>query len=108
MDYWQNRITMKKLCQILRMVLKKSQSQPLNHTEQYYLGLSKYYLGEFKLADSSFAIVLIATPNYAQGWLWRARSNTSLDSAQLQGLAKPHYEKYVEIASTDPERNKSI
>ncbi|MBK7231216.1 MAG: tetratricopeptide repeat protein [Saprospiraceae bacterium] len=86
--------------------LKKSQSQPLNHTEQYYLGLSKYYMGEFKLADSSFAIVLIATPNYAQGWLWRARSNTSLDSAQLQGLAKPHYEKYVEIASTDPERNK--
>ncbi|MBK9270914.1 MAG: tetratricopeptide repeat protein [Saprospiraceae bacterium] len=96
----------KKYAKASQWYLKKEIAQPLNNTEQYYLGLSRYYNSEYNLADSSFAKVVTSTPAYAQGWLMRARCNTALDSAQLNGFAKPFYEKYEEIASADPEKNK--
>lgn len=85
---------------------QKHEISGLNNTEEYYLGLSRFYLGEYGLADSSFMKLLELTPQYGQGWLMRARCNTALDSGQVLGLAKPFYEKYAEIASVDAERNK--
>jgi len=36
----------------------------------------------------------------------RARCNNSLDPDNVQFLSKPFYEKYIEIASIDKEKNK--
>lgn len=90
----------------LEWYTKKQNLQALNNTDQYYLGLCLYYLGYYSRADSSFAKVVELTPNYAQGWLMRARCNNSLDPDNVQFLSKPFYEKYIEIASIDKEKNK--
>ncbi len=85
---------------------KKSESAPLNSTELYYLGLAQYYSDQFASADSAFAKINEMTPSYAQGWLMRARVNNNIDPERKLFLAKPYYEKYIEIASSDFEKNK--
>lgn len=61
-------------------------------------------------ADSVFAVVVEKAPDSHQGNLWRARINSSLDPETTQGLAKPYYEKVVEmvLAKDDPTRYKSV
>jgi len=41
------------------------------------------------------------SPKYASGFLWRAKTNAFIDSTSKAGLAKPHYEKYIEVAAAD-------
>jgi len=50
-------------------------------------------------ADSVFAKVITLDPTNYRGYVWRARSNFSLDPETLQGLAKPFYEQtpYAEL-----------
>ena len=87
--------------------MRKGELQPLINTEQYYLGLSLFYEAKYLEADSSFTKVVTLTPNYAQGWLMRARCNTAMDSAQAAGLAKPFYEKYAELTSVEPDKSRT-
>ncbi len=81
--------------------LKKNVIKELNSTDRYYLGLSQFYQEAWSRADSSFAKVLELTPNYAQGWIQRAKCNTNLDPDNVNFLAAPYYEKYIELASPD-------
>ncbi|MEP7197637.1 MAG: tetratricopeptide repeat protein [Saprospiraceae bacterium] len=86
--------------------VKKNTINPLNNNEMYYLGLSQFNSEAYSRADSSFAKVLEITPNYAIGWLMRARSNYNLDPDNVNFLAKPYYEKFIEIAELDKEKQK--
>ncbi|NOT36146.1 MAG: tetratricopeptide repeat protein [Saprospiraceae bacterium] len=81
--------------------VKKNGFKALNNSELYFLGLSQYNSEAYSRADSSFTKLLEITPNYALGWLYRARCNYELDPGNVNFLAKPYYEKYVEIASLD-------
>jgi len=87
--------------------LKKANSSKLNNSELYYLGLAYYNLDANQQADSTFAKVLEITPTYAQGWLMRARANRGMDPDNTLFLAKPFYEKYIELAGSDKEKNKA-
>lgn len=69
--------------------------------DHYNLGRSYYYNNQFPSADSSFMKVNELSPKYASGWLWRADANSHIDSTSEAGLAKPYYEKYIEIAEAD-------
>ncbi|MDQ3143050.1 MAG: tetratricopeptide repeat protein [Bacteroidota bacterium] len=86
---------------------KKESSQSISNTDQYFMGLALYYTDHYHAADSSFAKVLELTPNFPNGWLFRARVANAIDSNQVQFLAKPFYEKFVELASIDPTKNKN-
>jgi len=61
-------------------------------------------------ADSAFAKVSELSPTSHLGMLWRARSNAMLDPQTTQGLAKPYYEKVVEMltANTDNKNKKDL
>jgi len=54
----------------------------------------KHYLAE---ADSAFAVVSERIPESHLGFLFRARTNSLLDPTADLGLAKPYYEKTLEI-----------
>ncbi|WP_400192426.1 tetratricopeptide repeat protein [Hymenobacter sp. B81] len=56
---------------------------------------------QYQQADSLFNVVLTARPTYAAGHLLRAQVNTNLDPETKQGLAKPHYEKYIELSKAE-------
>ncbi len=86
---------------------RKMDDKPLTNTEEYYLGLSYYYIDSLVLADSSFARVLRTTPNYIQGYVKRAQIATKLDSTETtQYLALPYYLKMAEVGELDADKNK--
>jgi tetratricopeptide (TPR) repeat protein len=61
-----------------------------------------YYNGEdFKTADSAFATIIKRNPNYVPAYLWNARTYAKMDPDSKLGLAKPKFEKVVEVAKSD-------
>ena len=48
-------------------------------------------------ADTIFAEVAVEAPDSYLGNFWRARTNSAIDPETTQGLAKPYYEKVVEM-----------
>ena len=65
---------------------------------------------KYTQADSVYNVILTAKPTYAPGVLARARTNNNLDPDSKKGLAKPYYERYVElskVAGADPAKFRS-
>jgi len=61
-----------------------------------------------KEADSLFAKVEELAPTMPQGSFWRARTNAALDPDSKQALAKPYYEKTLQIINGDKTKNISL
>jgi len=70
-------------------------------TDYFNLGRSYFFSTNYMSADTAFSKVNELSPKYASGFLWRAKANSFIDSTMTLGLAKPHYEKYIEVASAD-------
>ncbi|NDK54724.1 tetratricopeptide repeat protein [Pontibacter fetidus] len=60
----------------------------------------------YKKADESYANVTKTNPTYAYGHLWRGRANYYLDPNSKAGLAKPHFEEFIKLASAEPAKYK--
>jgi tetratricopeptide (TPR) repeat protein len=61
-----------------------------------------YYNGEdFKTADSLFAAMTTKYPKYVPAYLWHARTFSKMDPDTKLGLAKPKFEKVIEVAKSD-------
>jgi tetratricopeptide (TPR) repeat protein len=70
-------------------------------TDYYNLGRAYYLMKEYGKSDSAFGKVTSLQETWAPGWLWRGKANAGLDPDSKQGLAKPYYEKYIELVSAD-------
>lgn len=88
--------------------LEKATQAPLTVSELVYLGLTQKNQNKLLKADSTYATVLTMSPKYDFGWLTRAQINNLMDTSTTKKLylAKPFYEKYIELASVDPVKNK--
>lgn len=73
----------------------------LTSADYFNLGRAAYQLKDFNRADSAFAKVTEVQPSWPNGFQWRARSLVQIDSTSDLGLAKPHYEKYIELSIAD-------
>lgn len=86
--------------------------------DSFYLGMSHYFDYAAKKAanqnpskdilvkaDSAFAYVAERSPTTAEAYLYRGRTNRLMDDTDdSQGLAQPHYEKYIEtVTVTKPD-----
>ena len=61
-----------------------------------------YYNGEdFKTADSLFSSMTKKYPNYIPAYLWNARTFSKMDPDTKLGMAKPKFEKVIEVAKSD-------
>jgi tetratricopeptide (TPR) repeat protein len=69
-------------------------------------GRALYFNKEYPKADSVFTILTEVKPTYAPGYLWRGRVNANIDPESVNGLAKPYYEKFIELCKGDTEKNK--
>ncbi len=97
----------KKYEQAAKYYLLKGAEKPLSVADNYYLGLSYFYLDENVKSDSVFIKVLEVTPDYAPGWMMRARVGNRLDTAETKlYLPKVPYENYIKYAAADPVKNK--
>ncbi|HEU4574817.1 MAG TPA: tetratricopeptide repeat protein [Chitinophagaceae bacterium] len=83
-----------------------SAKNPTN-LDLYNWGLALYTGQAYQQADSIFAQYEEKYPDQVYGYLWRAMCNALIDSTMELGLAVPHYEKLIEVASKDSVANKS-
>jgi tetratricopeptide (TPR) repeat protein len=71
-------------------------------TNDYFrMGQAYYQLQQFGKADTAFMEITVKQPKLITGYVWRAKANSSLDPDLAQGLAKPYYEKVVELGEVD-------
>lgn len=76
--------------------------------EQYMRIGRAYYSGEkFKSADSVFSAVAAKSPKYVPAYLFTARTYSKMDPDTKLGLAKPKFEKLLEIAGPDSSKYNS-
>ena len=65
---------------------------------------SYYYSGNYKMADSMNAIIIEQAPKSPTGYLGRAKAILQMDTTAT--LAKPFFEKYLEVVKLDDAKNK--
>ena len=85
---------------------RKKTEQPTSAYDLFYLGHSYYLDGDYLEADSAFTQLSELQPNSTLGYLYAAKSRAQYDSTGTSGIAVPMYEKYIQIALEDPEKNK--
>ncbi len=61
---------------------------------------------EYAKADSALIMLSTKAPNLAIAYFWRARVNSNFDPESEAGLAKPFYEKFIELAKGEPDKFK--
>ncbi len=81
---------------IRRAMVELSLGELYNMAQCYYAGPKNY-----TEADTLFAQVAEKSPEYAPAYLWRARCNYQMDSKNELWLAKPHYNKVLEVVVGD-------
>ncbi|WP_046244870.1 tetratricopeptide repeat protein [Hymenobacter terrenus] len=67
-------------------------------TDQFRLATAFNNSKQYTQADSVYGIINTAKPAYAPAYLARAQVNASKDPEAKQGLAKPYYDKYIELS----------
>jgi tetratricopeptide (TPR) repeat protein len=71
----------------------------LNANDYFSKGRAYYYKKDFINADTCFGSVIKFQPALPIGYLWRAKASIQLDPDSKLGLARPYYEKYVELTT---------
>ncbi|HZY81849.1 MAG TPA: tetratricopeptide repeat protein [Cyclobacteriaceae bacterium] len=72
----------------------------------YSLGRAYYYNENFQQSDSTFRKLIDLQPTMTVGYLWAGRSNAQLDPDTEKGLAKPFYEKLIEIGQATADKSR--
>jgi len=71
-------------------------------TNDYFrMGQSLFQTQQYGKADTAFSKVTESQPKLMTGHVWRAKANANLDPDSKLGLAKPYYEKVVEMGEVD-------
>jgi len=80
---------------------------PANEKVDDYMQIGRaFYVGEkYKSADSVFNIVLKKSPDYQPALVYIARTYTRMDPDSRMGLAKPKFEKLLNVAQKDSIKN---
>lgn len=73
----------------------------------FYTGYAFIKAQEFNTADSVFNVYSTTYPDETFGHYWQARAKSALDTSGTEGLAVPHFLKFIEVASKDSVTNKS-
>ena len=85
---------------------KKIDSDAPSASDWFNVGNSYYRAKNFIQAKAAFYKVVEIKPEAATGHLWCSKALLGMDPEQKTSSAKPFYEKYIEIASLNPEKNK--
>jgi tetratricopeptide (TPR) repeat protein len=75
--------------------------------DQYRLAAAYGSAKQYTQADSVFNIINTAKADYVPAYIARAKVNAAMDPDASKGLAKPYYEKYIELGNADPAKYKA-
>ena len=82
-----------------KMIETKKESAKAN--DWFMLGKSYFFNKNYPDADTAFAKLNELSPAYLSGYLWRAQNLMQIDTSSKEGLAKPFYEKVIELGTAD-------
>jgi tetratricopeptide (TPR) repeat protein len=93
---------------ILEAKLKrqKAKGAKINPQDYYTVALNYYKAEKYDLADTNLAQVNIYYPTWIGGYKFRALTNIKLDPKSEKGLAKPYWEKVIQLGEADKSANK--
>lgn len=86
--------------------LMSTRTRPLSQ-DYYALGRAYYFTQQYEEADTVFQKLIAMQPAMAVGYLWEARTKANLDPESEQGLARPYYEKVIEITTANPDKGRN-
>ena len=72
-----------------------------NTEEMLRIGRAYYNSEKYTTADSVFAAIIAKSPDYVPAYLWTANTYSKMDPDLKMGLAKPKFEKLIEVAKGD-------
>ncbi len=87
--------------------LIKKRQKPVSQ-DFFKIGQSYYINKQYGKADTVFQKLTELQPNISIGYLWQARAKSQLDPDSEKGLAKPYYEKVIEKANPEKEKNNLV
>jgi tetratricopeptide (TPR) repeat protein len=76
-----------------------------NTEELLRIGRAYYNAEKYKTADSVFTALTVKSPDYVPAYLWIANTYSKMDPDTKLGLAKPKFEKLIEVAKRDSIKN---
>lgn len=71
------------------------------------IGRAYYNGNNLKAADSVFNVIVAKNPDYLEAYVWSARTNSKMDPDYKLGLAKPKFERVLQVAGKDSLANSS-
>ncbi|NML37013.1 hypothetical protein HHL17_07365 [Chitinophaga sp. G-6-1-13] len=96
--------------------LRLANKEQLGARDYFNVGINYYYAGVnvtpydtalINKSDVAFQKVIDVKPELGTGYYWRGRANFAKDPQAQSGVAKPFYDKYIEITEPlGPEKNK--
>ncbi len=83
---------------------KKLVDAKIGPVDYFYVGRAYYFASEFVKSDTAFSKLIGIKADFATAWLYRGRNNFRIDESdgKNEGMAKPYYEKFIELTTTDP------
>ena len=80
---------------------------PANEKPEEYMQIGRaYYNGEkYKTADSVFNVILKKWTDHIPAFVWIARTYSKMDPDSKLGLAKPKFEKVLNVSKSDSLKN---
>ena len=82
-------------------------SKENNLADYMQVGRAFYNGDKYKSADSVFSLVLKKSPDYMPAYVYTARTYSKMDPDFKLGLARPKFEKLLEVAGKDSVKNET-
>lgn len=92
---------------VAKTLTKMLGSLPEKREDYMQVGRAYYNAERYQSADSVFQVILKSTPDYIPAYLWIARTYAKMDPDTKLGLAKPKFEKVLEVAKADSLKNEA-
>lgn len=105
-EYGKTLFSMRKYQDVADIFEEKNAKYGNKPLDVFYLGNAYYRLQNYSKADSSFSVFIESQPNSIDGQLWKAKTLARIDTVDFEGLAYPYYQKFIELAETDVQKNK--
>jgi tetratricopeptide (TPR) repeat protein len=80
---------------------------PEKRDDYMQVGRAYYNAERYQAADSIFLVIIKSSPDFVPAYLWIARTYSKMDPDSKLGLAKPKFEKVIEVAEPDSSKNES-
>lgn len=85
---------------------KISRGVTMSVNEYYFLGMAYFFDSLYTDAIGAYGKVIEGNPTFIPAYLFSARAEANMDPESALGKARPFYEKVIELALTDAEKNK--